>query len=706
MKKNLSIVIFILLSLVTTLSLKSYNDYMIENYLEIQTKKEIEHYKILYNSYRKLSEIIFKTKINRKEVREIFKTAFISDIEQKKIIRQKLHNHLKDSYALLKKYNIRQLHFHLPNNESFLRFHKPQKFGDNLTNIRATVKYVNKIKKPISGFEEGRIYSGYRFVFPLFEDNIHIGSVEVSFSALSMTTEFMKSFDVTSNFLILKEIANKKLFQDQKSHLLPTHFEKFYVEKEMIENLKKLDKLKTQHISPKTIDIVNQKALDKKSFSLYDNVKKEITTFIKVENPIDHNVVGLFLVISDAEYIFQTNKNFSFTIIFFIFCFALIIFYIYKSQIATDKLRQNNQQLSSIFEEAESGIALMNLNGDFLEANNACSILFCYSQEELKKLSCSKLSTPNEKNILQTFKKAFIEGAVSKSIQTFKTKSGRRITLELSLKLLPDKHLFIAVLNSLEDKLELEDLNRNLNQKVKDELHKNREKDRQMLHQAKLVQMGEMINMIAHQWRQPLNAISSRSASLKVKAILNKIDKHQIITDADSINEYSQHLSETIDDFRNFFKSNKEIKEIDFSQLLESVLGIIDISLISKNIILIKDLKSKEKFKTYPNELKQVILNLIKNSEDILLDKNIKNPFIKISTYKFKNNHILEVSDNGGGICDNILDKIFDPYFSTKLKKDGTGLGLYMSKTIIEDHCKGRLTVTNNKDGAVFKITL
>ena len=88
------------------------------------------------------------------------------------------------------------------------------------------------------------------------------------------------------------------------------------------------------------------------------------------------------------------------------------------------------------------------------------------------------------------------------------------------------------------------------------------------------------------------------------------------------------------------------------------------------------------------------------------MDKNIKNPFIKISTYKIENNHILEVSDNGGGVSNDVIDKIFDPYFSTKLKKDGTGLGLYMSKTIVEDHCKGKLTISNNQDGAVFKITL
>ena len=119
-----------------------------------------------------------------------------------------------------------------------------------------------------------------------------------------------------------------------------------------------------------------------------------------------------------------------------------------------------------------------------------------------------------------------------------------------------------------------------------------------------------------------------------------------------------------------------------------------------------KELNCHDTFITYPNELKQVILNLIKNAEDVPLENKIENPYIKISSYKEDDKYILEVSDNAGGVPEDVIDKIFDPYFSTKTKKDGTGLGLYMSKTIIEDHCGGELSVSNSKDGAVFKIVL
>ena len=264
-------------------------------------------------------------------------------------------------------------------------------------------------------------------------------------------------------------------------------------------------------------------------------------------------------------------------------------------------------------------------------------------------------------------------------------------------------HIFNA--NIKKDK-ELKELNDSLLRRVEEEVNKNRQKDQQFLQQSRLAQMGEMISMIAHQWRQPLAAISSTSISLELKARSDKADKETTVRLSQNISKYAQHLSTTIDDFINFFKSVKEEKETSYSEVINAVLGIVQISIENKNISLVKELNTKEKFKTYPNELKQVILNLIKNAEDVLLENKIEMPYIKISTYSEDDKHILEVSDNGGGVPEDIIEKIFDPYFSTKLDKNGTGLGLYMSKTIIEEHCGGELTVNNDEFGAVFKVML
>jgi signal transduction histidine kinase len=258
----------------------------------------------------------------------------------------------------------------------------------------------------------------------------------------------------------------------------------------------------------------------------------------------------------------------------------------------------------------------------------------------------------------------------------------------------------------LQEKSKVENINKELEKRVVQEVEKSRTKDKQLLQQSRLAQMGEMISMIAHQWRQPLAAISSTSAGLLIKARKDKLDKETAIELSDDILGYTKHLSQTIDDFREFFKTNNKKTQTSYKELVDSVSGIIETLLMDKKIKLIKELDCNIKFYTHENELKQVILNLIKNAEDALLDRNIKDPYIKVHGYHEDDKYIFEVSDNAGGIPEDIIDNIFDPYFSTKTQKDGTGLGLYMSKTIIEEHCNGKLSVKNTKYGATFQIAI
>ena len=255
-------------------------------------------------------------------------------------------------------------------------------------------------------------------------------------------------------------------------------------------------------------------------------------------------------------------------------------------------------------------------------------------------------------------------------------------------------------------KKEIEAWNKNLESLVQEEVEKNRLKDRQILHQSRLAQMGEMISMIAHQWRQPLTAISTASSLITLKAQLNKLDKETALKISKEISNYTQHLSATIDDFRDFFKQDKTKEGTNYNYLVQSVLTIMRSSLVGKNIEVKEDLNSLDSFMAYKNELKQVIINIMKNSQDILLEKKITDPFILLKSYESESAYVLEISDNGGGIDEEILEKVFDPYFSTKMKKDGTGLGLYMSKTIVEEHCGGKLSCFNQEDGVCFRMEI
>ena len=258
------------------------------------------------------------------------------------------------------------------------------------------------------------------------------------------------------------------------------------------------------------------------------------------------------------------------------------------------------------------------------------------------------------------------------------------------------------------------ELNSKLEDRVQEELDNNKAKDKIVLAQSRLAQMGEMISMIAHQWRQPLTAISSAIININMKIVIEKYDledkeerklfleflnvKHK------RISNYVELLSRTVDDFRTFFKPNKEKEFVNIINPIESALSIVGVSFSSKGIDIILDYKAEAQILLYPNEVMQVVLNILNNSKDNFLDRNITNREIIISTKENKTDYIIEIADNGGGIGDDILANIFDPYFSTKSEKNGTGLGLYMSKTIIEEHNDGVLSVYNNDDGAVFKI--
>ena len=240
-----------------------------------------------------------------------------------------------------------------------------------------------------------------------------------------------------------------------------------------------------------------------------------------------------------------------------------------------------------------------------------------------------------------------------------------------------------------------------LKETIRKEVEKNQKQQLYIIQQSRLAQMGEMISMIAHQWRQPLNNLSLLNQLIINKYYKNKLDDKAIEYFKENSKKYINFLSNTIDDFRNFYKEDKQKENVTFNEIVTYVLEMVKPSLENNNISVELDLNSDVVFKTYKNELRQVLLNLIKNAEDAIVENKIQNPKIKIITQ----DNILMIKDNAGGIPQDIMDKIFDPYFSTK-SKNGTGLGLYMSKMIIEEHCNGKLETYNSTDGAVFKIAL
>ena len=249
-------------------------------------------------------------------------------------------------------------------------------------------------------------------------------------------------------------------------------------------------------------------------------------------------------------------------------------------------------------------------------------------------------------------------------------------------------------------------LNNSLHAQVEHNVDELRKKDEAMLQQARLAQMGELIAMIAHQWRQPLSSISAISANIQLSLALNEtLDKAELKNELLNIDERVTLLSDTIDDFRNFYNTNRDKSYFDLGETITQAIEILNPSLRNAHVTLHFNNQLKKPIKSLESELIQVLINIIKNAIDILNERDQERE-IWINAFEEQHNTCILIEDNAGGIDEKIIPKIFNPYFSTKNEKNGMGLGLYMSQLIIQEHCKGTLQASNSEQGALFSIIL
>ncbi len=245
-----------------------------------------------------------------------------------------------------------------------------------------------------------------------------------------------------------------------------------------------------------------------------------------------------------------------------------------------------------------------------------------------------------------------------------------------------------------------------LEKRVALESKKNWERNKLLIQQSKMASMGEMIGHIGHQWRQPLNALGLMFQKLNKAYHINKLNSELMDRSTEKAMRIITQMSKTIDDFRDFFSDDKTLHLCNLSEIVEQTHDIIESTLNNNNITFSTHYTDDISLLCLKNELSQVLLNIISNANDALKYKHTENPEISVTIERKKKNAIIIIDDNAGGIPDDIIERIFEPYFTTKEKDKGTGIGLYMSKTIIEEHMNGALEVSNTLSGASFKITL
>lgn len=257
---------------------------------------------------------------------------------------------------------------------------------------------------------------------------------------------------------------------------------------------------------------------------------------------------------------------------------------------------------------------------------------------------------------------------------------------------------------------ELERLNNQLHNEVERQITEIRDRDRMLVQQAKHVAMGEMLGNLAHQWRQPLNALGLYIQDLHESYLSGEAEGALIQESTDKSLQIIQHLSQTIDDFSNFFKQDDDgIQVMNLSEIIKEIRRLTLDQLNSKSVDLIFD-DSRVLAMGYPGELKQVLLHLIGNSRDAIVLRAKMTPglrgWIRIIVSSREDEAMIVIEDNGGGIPDVLLDKLFDPYFTTKFKAQGTGIGLFMSKILVEQHMKGSLIAENTEQGLRVSVHL
>ncbi len=664
----------------------------IESYKQTVINQTLLEYNSIVQKNRDISEFIFSELLNTDEIKQVFKSQD----------REKLYDILLDKYKSLKiKYNIRQLHFQLPDCTSFLRMHKPEVYGDNLKGIRQSVEYVNSSLKPFFGFEEGRIYNGFRYVFPLFDNqNNHIGSVETSFDIKSFIDNYMNLFETKRvNFLISKKVVKEKVFKNQQSNYKQSPVEGFYFDRLIIERLETSTSKIMQHKASKEIfKEVSQKISQGSPFSVHFDEINELTVIIPIVNKISGEIVGSLNVSKSDKFIKNRLQEFMQLIVIILIVLGFIMFFIYREYLSKMKAKIESQNNQKILDSQKSfilitdGIKIKRVNKTFLEF---------FQYDSLKDFTrahdcvCDFFLEEKGKNyILKNMGELnWFEYMIHNQDKTFqvkildKNKQAHIFYIEFDVEHKIYENNYILTFIDITHLINVEN---------------------QLLNSEKMASLGNMIGNIAHQWRQPLSIISTCASGVHMKQQYGLLQEGDIEKSMDYIVQNTQYLSETIDTFRDFIKENesKEISAISIGEAIGSVLKIMEATLKNNYINIVFNNNGNFTKLMAKGEFIQVITNLINNAKDVLKERKIENPQIIITTKQEHNHILITVEDNGGGIDEDIIKNIFEPYFTTKHKSMGTGLGLYICHKIVVESFEGDLSVQNTSLGAEFSITI
>ena len=462
------------------------------------------------------------------------------------------------------------------------------------------------------------------------------------------------------NQLLKEQVKYKSLMENSSDAIVIVNLDGYVYEySKQFKNILGYSDSEIYKLHVSDYEIIHDKKTIEENIKKVQDVPMHIETRYKKKDGtiIDVSLSIIKVLINRKEYIYASFRD------------------ITKSKKLQQSIIDQKIEFQTIFNYSQDGIAIVDFDLNFLKTNKAFRKITGYTKEELLNNNCQELTVfeDREKN-LKAIEEAIKTGHALNVEKSCNVKNGR-IDVNMSISLLPDKKRLLLSIKDISTLKMLEE-------------------------QSKLASMGEMIGNIAHQWRQPLSIITTSISGLKLKAEYFEVKKEDIIICADDISKQANYLSNTIENFRNFLKSEKNNSEISLKEILQNSISIVESSLNNNFINVIFDIEDDLNIFCNKNEISEALINIINNSKDILIEniKNEEDRLIFITTKKIDENSIkLFIYDSGGGIEEAILDKVFIPYFTTKHQAQGTGLGLAMVDKIIRQRYNNTLNVYNKQ---------
>jgi len=376
-------ILFVLTAVIVVFLVNNIRSDRVREHLDAEKELAASTYRSIIRGYKAQADIIYYNRIDVPDVIGLYKHAWSASEEERAVIRKKLYAQLLPVYNNISLYHLEQLHFHLKNSDSFLRFHRPEKFGDNLKGVRSTVAYVNETHRSVTGFEEGRIFNGYRFVYPLFDGGDYLGSVEISISMRTILESIRQDLDASVDFIIAAKTVKSKVFEEEQKNYVPSPLFGSYMQEKEMEGVR----------NPATAALIAAHTRRSGSldgvlarggiFNLYASADgtAHVITFIPVVNAISQKAVAYVIFDrkhDDVEFMFEQSRLFMLTVTALL---ALLFYLLFRAAVQRHSIEMERQHLQSLI-DLQKNIVILSNGGHMQFANRFFFDTFKYRSLE------------------------------------------------------------------------------------------------------------------------------------------------------------------------------------------------------------------------------------------------------------------------------------------------------------------------------------